>query len=149
MQQVQRPPAGGYDPATENNGDGQAGDEDEDDEGEEESDESVAKRCHELMKQSDVVLFMKGDRNTPRWVATATFSDPEPRRLIRSYLSVGSRSFVFFCRCGFSQKMIGILSKQPGLEYTTFDILSDEAVRQSKHPRESASRTTRCEVHTF
>lgn len=96
MQQVQRPPAGGYDPATENNGDGQAGDEDEDDEGEEESDESVAKRCHELMKQSDVVLFMKGDRNTPRWVATATFSDPEPRRLIRSYLSVGSRSFVFF-----------------------------------------------------
>ncbi|GAA5827376.1 hypothetical protein JCM11251_003786 [Rhodosporidiobolus azoricus] len=63
----------------------------------EESDEELEKRCQELMTQSDVVLFMKGDRNTPR--------------------------------CGFSQKMIGILNEHVP-EYTTFDILSDEGVRQ-------------------
>lgn len=34
----------------------------------EESEEELAKRCEELMKQSDVVLFMKGDRDTPRQV---------------------------------------------------------------------------------
>ncbi|GAA6010043.1 hypothetical protein JCM10207_007532 [Rhodosporidiobolus poonsookiae] len=62
-----------------------------------ESDEELEKRCQELMKQSDVVLFMKGDRNTPR--------------------------------CGFSQKIVGILNSE-GLEYTTFDILNDEGVRQ-------------------
>lgn len=33
-----------------------------------ESDEDLVKRCEALMKQSDVVLFMKGDRNTPRCV---------------------------------------------------------------------------------
>ncbi|GAA5889580.1 hypothetical protein JCM6882_007075 [Rhodosporidiobolus microsporus] len=63
----------------------------------EESDEELEKRCHELMKQSDVVLFMKGDRNTPR--------------------------------CGFSQKIVGILNEQ-SVDYTTFDILADEGVRQ-------------------
>ncbi|GAA5875327.1 hypothetical protein JCM8547_003205 [Rhodosporidiobolus lusitaniae] len=63
----------------------------------EESEEELEKRCHELMKQSDVVLFMKGDRETPR--------------------------------CGFSQKIVGILGEQ-GIDYTTFDILSDEGVRQ-------------------
>ncbi|ORY84670.1 putative thioredoxin [Leucosporidium creatinivorum] len=68
----------------------------EDDE-EEESEEELEKRCGELMKQSSVVLFMKGDRDTPR--------------------------------CGFSQKIIGILNDQ-GVEYTTFDILGDESVRQ-------------------
>ena len=50
------------------------------------------------MKADKVVLFMKGDRDTPR--------------------------------CGFSQKIIGILEKE-GYEYSTFDILSDESVRQS------------------
>jgi len=49
------------------------------------------------MKQSDVVLFMKGDRDTPR--------------------------------CGFSQKIVGILESE-GIDYTTFDILQDEGVRQ-------------------
>jgi len=55
------------------------------------------------MTKSDVVLFMKGDRNTPR--------------------------------CGFSQKLIGILNAEE-IEYTTFDILSDDSVRQSKPPAE-------------
>ncbi|GAA5999722.1 PICOT family protein [Rhodotorula paludigena] len=62
-----------------------------------ESDEDLVKRCEALMKQSDVVLFMKGDRNTPR--------------------------------CGFSQKIVGILETN-NIEYTTFDILNDEGVRQ-------------------
>jgi hypothetical protein len=34
----------------------------------EESEEELQKRCEELMKQSGVVLFMKGDRDTPRYV---------------------------------------------------------------------------------
>lgn len=34
-------------------------------------------------------------------------------------------------RCGFSQKIIGILEDQK-VEYTTFDILGDESVRQSE-----------------
>lgn len=51
------------------------------------------------MKADNVVLFMKGDRDTPR--------------------------------CGFSQKIIGILNDQ-GIEYSTFDILDDDSVRQSK-----------------
>jgi hypothetical protein len=40
---------------------------DQDDEGEEEEDEvELEKRCKELMSSDDVVLFMKGDRVTPR-----------------------------------------------------------------------------------
>ncbi|BGP25719.1 monothiol glutaredoxin-5 [Rhodotorula toruloides] len=62
-----------------------------------ESDAELAARCDKLMKQSDVVLFMKGDRETPR--------------------------------CGFSQKIVGILDSQK-IDYTTFDILQDEGVRQ-------------------
>ncbi|KDE05228.1 hypothetical protein MVLG_04364 [Microbotryum lychnidis-dioicae p1A1 Lamole] len=62
-----------------------------------ESDEDLTTRCHELMKQSDVVLFMKGDRKTPR--------------------------------CGFSSKIVNILNEQD-VEFTTFDILSDDGVRQ-------------------
>ncbi|BGP33258.1 glutaredoxin [Rhodotorula toruloides] len=63
----------------------------------EESEEELAARCDKLMKQSDVVLFMKGDRETPR--------------------------------CGFSQKIVGILDSQK-IDYSTFDILQDEGVRQ-------------------
>ncbi|GAA5973434.1 hypothetical protein JCM21900_006341 [Sporobolomyces salmonicolor] len=63
----------------------------------EESDEELTKRSEALMRQSDVVLFMKGDRDTPR--------------------------------CGFSQKIVGILNSE-GIEYTTYDILADEGVRQ-------------------
>ncbi|GAA5896042.1 PICOT family protein [Sporobolomyces salmoneus] len=74
---------------------GGAGDYDDDEI--EESDEDLTKRCNDLMKQSDVVLFMKGDRDTPR--------------------------------CGFSQKIVGILNSEE-IEYTTFDILGDEGVRQ-------------------
>jgi glutaredoxin-related protein len=33
-------------------------------------------------------------------------------------------------RCGFSQQTVNIL-KEEGVEYTSFDILQDEAVRQS------------------
>jgi glutaredoxin-related protein len=36
-------------------------------------------------------------------------------------------------RCGFSQKIIGILEKE-GLDYTTYDILTDDGVRQSAFP---------------
>ena len=32
----------------------------------EESEEDLVKRCQELMVKSDVVLFMKGDKETPR-----------------------------------------------------------------------------------
>ncbi|GAA5920294.1 hypothetical protein JCM1841_003030 [Sporobolomyces salmonicolor] len=63
----------------------------------EESDEELTKRSEALMRQSDVVLFMKGDRDTPR--------------------------------CGFSQKIVGILNSE-GIDYTTYDILADEGVRQ-------------------
>lgn len=71
--------------------------EEDDDEGEGETDEELVQRCNDLMNQSDIVLFMKGDRTVPR--------------------------------CGFSQKIIGILEKEK-VEYSTFDILSDEGVRQ-------------------
>ncbi|SCV73379.1 BQ2448_7305 [Microbotryum intermedium] len=64
-----------------------------------ETDEDLTTRCHELMKQSDVVLFMKGDPKTPR--------------------------------CGFSSKIVNILNER-GIEFSTFDILSDDAVRQSE-----------------
>jgi hypothetical protein len=58
-----------YDPNSATQEDGNGGeDEDDEDEGEEESEAEVEQRCHELMKQSDVVLFMKGDRDTPRYV---------------------------------------------------------------------------------
>lgn len=40
----------------------------EEDDDEEESEEDLIQRCEELMKQDDVVLFMKGDRDTPRFV---------------------------------------------------------------------------------
>ncbi|GAA5987238.1 hypothetical protein JCM10908_001872 [Rhodotorula pacifica] len=73
------------------------GGEEEEEEGEKESEEELAKRCEELMKQADVVLFMKGDRDTPR--------------------------------CGFSQKIVGILESE-SIDYETFDILQDEGVRQ-------------------
>ncbi|BGP17558.1 hypothetical protein JCM10213_004099 [Rhodosporidiobolus nylandii] len=63
----------------------------------EESEEELEARCHELMKQSDVVLFMKGDRDIPR--------------------------------CGFSQKIVGILNNN-NIDYTTYDILADEGARQ-------------------
>lgn len=41
-------------------------------------------------------------------------------------------AFPLASRCGFSQKIVGILNGLPGVEYTTFDILNDEGVRQSK-----------------
>ncbi|GAA5966131.1 hypothetical protein JCM8115_003032 [Rhodotorula mucilaginosa] len=89
-----------YQPGSGSGVSGQAGEEGEEEgeeEEEEESEEELAQRCQELMKQSDVVLFMKGDRETPR--------------------------------CGFSQKIVGILESE-GIDYTTFDILQDEGVRQ-------------------
>lgn len=46
-----------------------AAEEDDDEDEEEENEEELEKRCEELMKQSSVVLFMKGDRGTPRWVS--------------------------------------------------------------------------------
>ena len=64
---------------------------------EEEDPEKLEARCQAIMTQSPVVLFMKGDRQTPR--------------------------------CGFSQKIVGIL-KEENIEFTTFDILGDESVRQ-------------------
>lgn len=47
-----------------------AGQEDDDDDEEEddESEEELEKRCKELMSKSEVVLFMKGDRDVPRSV---------------------------------------------------------------------------------
>ena len=107
----------------------------------------MAQRCQELMKQSDVVLFMKGDRDTPRSVPpTPPFRSllsrmhllaaPLPARISRSFDSpAGSeltsrQNHTQPCRCGFSQKIVGILESE-GIDYTTFDILQDEGVRQS------------------
>ncbi|KAL7641846.1 UNVERIFIED_CONTAM: hypothetical protein RMT77_007720 [Armadillidium vulgare] len=54
-------------------------------------------RLKSLINSSDLMLFMKGNREEPR--------------------------------CGFSRQLIEILN-ETGLEYNTFDILSDEEVRQ-------------------
>ncbi|KAG2017393.1 monothiol glutaredoxin-5 [Coprinopsis cinerea AmutBmut pab1-1] len=63
----------------------------------EETQEQLEERCKKLMNQSKVVLFMKGDPQTPR--------------------------------CGFSRKIVALLQEQ-NVQFTTFDILTDEAVRQ-------------------
>ncbi|KAF8149081.1 glutaredoxin [Crassisporium funariophilum] len=59
--------------------------------------EELNDRLKGLMNQSNVVLFMKGNPETPR--------------------------------CGFSRKISALLKEQ-NVEFTTFDILSDESVRQ-------------------
>ena len=59
--------------------------------------EDINSRLAKLVKSSEVVLFMKGDRGEPR--------------------------------CGFSRKVVEALS-DTGVEYSTFDILQDEEVRQ-------------------
>ncbi|KAM0791764.1 hypothetical protein ACM66B_004028 [Microbotryomycetes sp. NB124-2] len=64
---------------------------------ENETQQELDARCQRLMNQSDVVLFMKGDPQTPR--------------------------------CGFSQKIVGLLQAEK-VPFTTFDILADESVRQ-------------------
>lgn len=58
---------------------------------------SLEERLKDLINKSKVMLFMKGDRQTPR--------------------------------CGFSRQIIEILNNT-GVPYETFDILSDEEVRQ-------------------
>ncbi|XP_053672035.1 glutaredoxin-3 [Anopheles nili] len=58
---------------------------------------NIEVRLKELINVSKVMIFMKGDRNTPR--------------------------------CGFSKQLIAIIN-DTGVEYETFDILTDEAVRQ-------------------
>lgn len=59
--------------------------------------EKLEDRLKALINLSKVMIFMKGDRNTPR--------------------------------CGFSKQLIAIIN-ETGVEYQTFDILSDEDVRQ-------------------
>jgi Grx4 family monothiol glutaredoxin len=59
--------------------------------------EDLRERLIGLMKQSDVVLFMKGTPETPR--------------------------------CGFSRKIVDFLNEKK-VRFTTFDILTDESVRQ-------------------
>lgn len=54
-------------------------------------------RLKALINRAELMVFIKGDRNTPR--------------------------------CGFSKQLIAILN-ETGLAYGTFDILSDEDVRQ-------------------
>jgi len=61
------------------------------------TDEQLVARIHGLLRQSKVVLFMKGSPDAPR--------------------------------CGFSRKTVNIL-REKGVEFTHFDILEDEAVRQ-------------------
>lgn len=58
---------------------------------------SLNDRLKELINRAKVMVFMKGDRNTPR--------------------------------CGFSKQLIAILNES-GAAYETFDILTDEDVRQ-------------------
>lgn len=62
-----------------------------------ESTEDLNTRIKSLISKSDLMIFMKGDRNTPK--------------------------------CGFSRTLIGIIN-ETGLPYETFDILTDEDVRQ-------------------
>jgi Grx4 family monothiol glutaredoxin len=63
----------------------------------EEAQSSLEDRLKSLINKSKVMIFMKGDRNTPR--------------------------------CGFSKQLIQIMN-ETGAAYETFDILSDEDVRQ-------------------
>uniref|UniRef100_A0A336LI50 CSON010725 protein n=1 Tax=Culicoides sonorensis TaxID=179676 RepID=A0A336LI50_CULSO len=63
----------------------------------EDSKGKLEERLKALINKSKVMIFMKGDRNTPR--------------------------------CGFSKTLIGIMN-DTGVTYETFDILSDESVRQ-------------------
>ena len=63
----------------------------------EESEEELNARLTKLMNQSKVVVFMKGDPDSPR--------------------------------CGFSRKTVEALRGQK-VEFTSFDILTDESVRQ-------------------
>lgn len=58
---------------------------------------SLNDRLAKLINRAELMVFMKGDRNTPR--------------------------------CGFSKQLIAILN-DTGISYETFDILSDEEVRQ-------------------
>lgn len=58
---------------------------------------NLEERLKALINRSKVMIFMKGDRNTPR--------------------------------CGFSKQLIAIIN-DTGVAYDTFDILTDEAVRQ-------------------
>ncbi|XP_055546950.1 glutaredoxin 3 [Wyeomyia smithii] len=58
---------------------------------------SLDDRLKALINRSKVMIFMKGDRDTPR--------------------------------CGFSKQLIAIIN-ETGVAYDTFDILSDEEVRQ-------------------
>ncbi|XP_022701661.1 glutaredoxin-3-like [Varroa jacobsoni] len=58
---------------------------------------SLNSRLDKLIRQAEVMVFMKGDPQTPR--------------------------------CGFSRTLISILNRT-GIPYKTFDILSDEEVRQ-------------------
>ncbi|XP_062535944.1 glutaredoxin 3 [Armigeres subalbatus] len=58
---------------------------------------SLEDRLKALINRANVMIFMKGDRNTPR--------------------------------CGFSKQLIAIIN-ETGVQYDTFDILSDEEVRQ-------------------
>lgn len=58
---------------------------------------SLNDRLNQLINRAELMVFIKGDRNTPR--------------------------------CGFSKQLIVILNDS-GVAYDTFDILSDEDVRQ-------------------
>lgn len=59
--------------------------------------EPLEERLKALINRANVMIFMKGDRDTPR--------------------------------CGFSKQLIAIVN-ETGLAYDTFDILTDEEVRQ-------------------
>lgn len=61
-------------------------------------DQNIKDRLHKLVNQSNIVLFMKGDKYIPQ--------------------------------CGFSAKVVDILNNLE-VDYSTFDILADEEVRQS------------------
>lgn len=63
----------------------------------EESKEILEERLKTLINKGKVMIFMKGDRNTPR--------------------------------CGFSKQLIALMNDTK-VAYETFDILTDEAVRQ-------------------
>ena len=70
------------------------------------TEDALQNRLKALVNQSKVVLFMKGNPDTPR--------------------------------CGFSRTMVGLLRDQK-VDFTHFDILTDDSVRQGKLSYNSCS----------
>lgn len=52
-------------------------------------------------------------------------------------------------RCGFSKTMVALLKEQNVVDYTTFDILTDDSVRQGEYPLACVAPSTNDEMIWF